>query len=194
MRLLVTGGSGVLGRVALPRLISAGHDVAAPPRTELNLFNPYALREAMADREGILHLASRIPPAERMNDPDAWVENDHIRSDGTRLVVSAALKSNAQVVVLPSAVWLPERNAVPPELQSLRVAETQIGLVTRAGRRGVVVRLGLLWGPGTGNDTPNDMYGATLHVDAAAEALVGSLDAEAGVYRAIDGELSPFPG
>jgi len=192
MRLLVTGGSGVLGRALLPRLTAAGHEVSAPGRSELNLFNPYALKEALGDRQGVVHLASRIPPIERMEDEDAWVENDAIRSDSTRLLVNAVLAGEAELVVLPSVAWLPEKKIVPPHLQSMRVAETQIGLVTRAERRGVVVRLGLLWGPGTGNDEPNGAFGVTLQIDAAAEALTKAIEAEAGVYTVVDAEPSPF--
>lgn len=40
MRLLLTGGSGVLGRAFLPLALETGHKVAAPRRQDLDLFNP----------------------------------------------------------------------------------------------------------------------------------------------------------
>jgi nucleoside-diphosphate-sugar epimerase len=53
----------------------------------------------------------------------------------------------------------------------------------------VVLRLGLLDGPGTGNDEPDDRFGATLHVEDAARALVAALGAPSGIYNVVrDGE------
>ena len=60
-----------------------------------------------------------------------------------------------------------------------------------AGRTGVVLRLGLLDGPGTKFEQPNDVYGATLHVDDAARALVAALGVPSGTYNVCrDGERS----
>lgn len=53
----------------------------------------------------------------------------------------------------------------------------------RAGRAGVVLRLGLLDGPGTGNEQPYPAYGATVHVEDAAEALAAALDVPSGLYN-----------
>jgi hypothetical protein len=44
-----------------------------------------------------------------------------------------------------------------------------------AGRRGVVLRLGLLDGFGTGNELPNSRFGSTLHVADAGRALHAAL-------------------
>ena len=40
MRILMTGGSGVLGRASRPFLSEAGHRIDAPRREELDLFDP----------------------------------------------------------------------------------------------------------------------------------------------------------
>ncbi len=45
-----------------------------------------------------------------------------------------------------------------------------------------MLRLGLLDGPGTGNDRPNPSLGATLHVADAGRALLAALDAPSGVF------------
>ncbi len=47
----------------------------------------------------------------------------------------------------------------------------------------MVLRLGLLDGPGTGNDAPLDVYGVTLHVADAAAALLAALTAPGGIYN-----------
>ena len=50
MRLLVTGGTGVLGRAFLPLAEAEGHQVSAPGRAELDLFDPAAVAAADARR------------------------------------------------------------------------------------------------------------------------------------------------
>jgi dTDP-4-dehydrorhamnose reductase len=42
MRVLITGGTGVLGRAFRPVAEGAGHEVAAPGRAGLDLFDPAA--------------------------------------------------------------------------------------------------------------------------------------------------------
>ncbi len=44
-------------------------------------------------------------------------------------------------------------------------------------------------GPGTGNEEPYPAYGATVHVEDAAEALTAALDVPSGLYNVCrDGE------
>jgi hypothetical protein len=53
----------------------------------------------------------------------------------------------------------------------------------------VVLRLGLLDGPGTGHDRPNPALGATLHTEDAARVLLAALTVPSGVYNVCrDGE------
>lgn len=65
MRVLVTGGTGVLGRAFRPLAATAGHEVRAAGRAELNLFDPVAVASAMRDVNAVLHLATRIQPLAR---------------------------------------------------------------------------------------------------------------------------------
>jgi nucleoside-diphosphate-sugar epimerase len=74
-------------------------------------------------------------------------------------------------------------------LRSALVAEHQTERFAAAGRRGVVLRLGLLDGPGTGNDQPRPALGATLHVEDAGRALLAALGLPSGIYNVCrDGE------
>jgi nucleoside-diphosphate-sugar epimerase len=78
---------------------------------------------------------------------------------------------------------------VPPTLESALAAEREAARFAAAGRRGVALRLGLLDGPGTGNERPNPWFGATLHVADAGRALLAALEAPSGVYNVVrDGE------
>ena len=177
MRILVTGASGVLGTALLPRL--EVHDVVAPSRSELDLLDPDAVTRAVAGVDAVYHLATRIPPPERMGDPQAWAMNDRLRAEASRLLVDAALASRVEAYVQPSVAWADDE---PERLASALAAEREAARFAAAGRRGVVLRLGLLDGPGTGNDAPDARYGHTLHVDEAGAALAEALTRPSGTY------------
>jgi hypothetical protein len=54
---------------------------------------------------------------------------------------------------------------------------------------GVVLRLGLLDGPGAGHDQPNPALGASLHTEDAGRALLAALTVPSGIYNVCrDGE------
>jgi nucleoside-diphosphate-sugar epimerase len=198
MRVLVTGGSGALGRVTIPRLRAAGHEVAAPTRTELDLFDVGAVTEAVATAEVIFHLATRIPRESPSERPEAWRENDRLRTEAAHLLVDAGLGAGVEIFVQPTDAFVYPPGPVdedtpigdvPAYLRSGLVAEQETLRFAAAGRAGVVLRLGLLYGPGTRLEEPNQHYGATLHVDDAGSALLAALHAPSGVYNVCrDGE------
>jgi nucleoside-diphosphate-sugar epimerase len=198
MQLLVTGGLGVLGRVLLPLLAATGHDVSAPGPGELDLFDAGRVGAAVERVQGVYHLATHIPPADRMGDQEAWRENDRLRGDASRLLVDAALPATVGTFVVPTVTFVyPDGDVdestplgdVPAHLQSALAAEQEAARFAASGRRGVVLRLGRLDGPGTGHDKPNMRYGATLHVLDAGSALLAALEAPSGVYNVVrDGE------
>src|SRR5690242_16554749 len=105
-RILVTGGSGVLGQAVLPLLQAAGHEVLAPRHHDLDLFEPDHVAVAVAGMDAVLHLATRIPSLEQMDDADAWSENDRLRTEAVRLLVDAALAVEVEAFVLPSIALL----------------------------------------------------------------------------------------
>jgi nucleoside-diphosphate-sugar epimerase len=193
MRLLVTGGTGVLGRALRPVAEAAGHELRMPTHDELDLFDAAAVADATRDADAVLHLATRIRSLEFQEDPGAWHENDRLRADASRILVAAALAAETEVYVQPTVTFVypgkgPVSEDTPigevaPTLRSALAAEGQAGRFTRAGRRGVVLRLGLLDGPGTGHDEPVDALGATLHVNDAARALLAALNLPSGIYN-----------
>jgi nucleoside-diphosphate-sugar epimerase len=193
MRLLITGGTGVLGRAVRPLAEAAGHDLGMPGHEELDLFDPSAVADAVRDVDGVLHLATRIRSLDQISDLDAWRENDRLRSDASRILVDAAIAAGATVYVQPTVTFVyppsgPASESTPvgevlPILRSALVAEREAQRFARAGGRGVVLRFGLLDGPGTWFDEPMGDFGATLHVSDAGRALLSALSLPSGTYN-----------
>lgn len=203
MKLLITGGTGVLARASIPLLRDAGHEIDTRGSGDLDLFDPAAVRAAVDGADAVLHLATHIPRREEQGDPEAWRVNDRLRSEATPILVDAALGAGVGRFVFPSIAFVyppsgPSDEATPvaspaPELaRSALEAEREVTRFTEAGRDGVILRLGLLYGPGTGSDVPAERfapYGATLRIEDAASALAVSLDISAGIYNVVsDGE------
>ena len=199
MRVLVIGGTGVLGRATTPRLRARGHEVQAPTRTELNLLDTAAGRRAVDGADAVIHLATRIPPRDRAGERDAWRDNDRLRAEASRILVDAALATTTEVYVQPTVAFVyPDGESVdedtplgdiPAALRSAIAAEEQAARFAEAGRRGVVLRLGLLDGPGTANEQPDPRFGATIHVSDAAHAVACALRVPSGIYNVCrDGE------
>jgi nucleoside-diphosphate-sugar epimerase len=203
MRVLVTGGSGVLGSASIPLLREAGHTVDAPGRTELDLFDPEAVAAAVADEDAVLHLATRIPPPERIGDRDAWHDTDRLRAEATPILVDAAMAASVEWFLFPSIAFVypesgpvdessPVADDVPEILLSALEAERHVARFDGDGRRGVVLRLGVLYGPTIGKETPNEhwaAYGATLRIEDAGRAIAAAAEIPGGVYNVVgDGE------
>ena len=199
MRVLVTGGTGVLGRAFRPLADAAGYDVRAPARAELDLFDPLAVGAAMRGVDAVLHLATRIQPLDSMQQPGSWRENDRLRAEASAILVDAALTAGAGTYIQPTVTFVypggqpateeTPVGEVPVIMRSALAAERQAARFARAGRRGVVLRLGLLDGPGTGNGQPNPALGATLHVADAGGAFLAALSIPSGIYNVCrDGE------
>lgn len=199
MRLLVTGGTGVLGQAFIPLARAEGHQVDAPGRAGLDLFDPAAVAAAVNGADVVLHLATRIPSLAQLDEPHVWRENDRLRSEASAIVVDASLTADVKTYVQPTVTFVypdgpvteqtPVRSVVPVIMRSALDAERQAARFATAGRNGVVLRLGLLDGPGTGQDHPNRGLGATLHAEDAGRALLAALTVPSGIYNVCrDGE------
>lgn len=229
MKVFVTGGTGVLGRAAIRKLLARGHEVVALAHSDDaveklqaagatavrgDLFDPDSVRRAMQGADAVLHLATRIPPSSKMRKASAWAENDRLRSEGTRILVDAALEFDVQTFVYPSVTffyadggneWIDKTNAAEQPTSFLRStlkAEAQVERLTHAGRRGIVLRLGWLYGPDSSHTRETleyarkgtaaimghaDAYQSWIWDEDASEALVVALEkAPAGIYDVVD--------
>jgi nucleoside-diphosphate-sugar epimerase len=193
--ILVTGSTGVLGRVTVPCLEHAGHQLKTPASGELDLFDAEAVQAAVHGAEAVIHLATRIPPPERMDDPTAWGPNDRLRDEAVGLLVDATLATGTDAIIVPTVAFVyppgpaDETTAVgdiPDRLRSALAAEHHLERVTAAGRRGVALRLGSLYGPLAATDSPSDRYRAHLHTGDAGAAIAAAVDAPAGMYNVVD--------
>ena len=133
MRLFVTGGTGVIGRHTIPLLEEAGHEVDAPGRLDLDLFDPDAVRAAVTPADAVLHLATRVPPPEARGERESWTENDRLRGEGTPILARAAMDGSAGLFLMPTVAFVyppgpsdestPIRDDLPYYLETAVAAE-----------------------------------------------------------------------
>lgn len=227
MRIFIAGGTGVIGKRVIPALIAAGHEVTALARTQpkaellstfaatpvgVDLFDPSAVRHAVAGHRIVINLATRIPPSSRAFLPGAWRANDRIRQLGSRNLVDAAIAAGTERFVQESFApiypdrgdeWIDEHTPVRPARynRSVLEAEGAAERFTRSGGVGVVLRFALFYGADSGytRDTiryvrkgwaaalgsPSGFISSLSHDDAAA-AVVFALQVRPGTYNVVD--------
>ena len=121
MRIFVAGATGVIGSRAVAQLRRAGHDVTGIARTpekaaqlrragatpvSVSLFDPDALRAAVAGHDAVVNLATKIPSLAQAARDSAWAENTRIRTEGSRNLVDAAIAAGAEVFVQESIAFI----------------------------------------------------------------------------------------
>lgn len=174
MKVFVTGGTGAIGRHALPALIGAGHEVTALARTpekaaeltrqgatavSVSLFDRSALAAAFAGHDAVANLASAIPSTAQFMRAKAWRENDRVRTEGSAAVVDAALDAGVGRVIQESVSmiyvdrgphWVDEDTPIDsfPAARGNIAAEASANRFTEADGAGVVLRFGWFYGPG----------------------------------------------
>jgi nucleoside-diphosphate-sugar epimerase len=243
MRVFLAGATGVIGRPLVPQLLDAGHEVTAMTRSVLraaqleaagadpvvcDVYDADGVHAAMAaaSPDAVIHQLTALPARLDWSNPDVFVANNRVRTEGTRVLIDAALATGAGRVVVqsiafvyaPTGGYIKDEDALlatdaPPPVSSVvaAVTEHEQRVTGTAGIDGLVLRYGLLYGPGTGYDrhgaTAADIVaghvplveGATgmyswLHVEDAASAAVAALERGApGIYNVTDDEPAPQP-
>lgn len=230
MKLFLTGATGAIGPATLRALTGAGHDVRAVARTDdkasvvrgagaepvaVDLFDGDAVKAAVAGCDGVLHLATHVPPMRKMARMKAWEEHNRLRTTATDLLVDAALAAGAHTFVKESVTfvypdcgdrWIDE--TTPPVegvemLQATLDGERLFDRLVSDGGRGVVLRFGLFYGPEARSTDDSlrlarlgmstisgrpDTYMSSIHTEDAATSVVAALDAPSGIYNAVDDE------
>ncbi|MGV3759570.1 MAG: NAD-dependent epimerase/dehydratase family protein [Actinomycetota bacterium] len=174
MKVFVTGGTGVIGRQAVPALVAAGHEVTAvargPEKAELvrsmgaapvavDLFDAAAVKDGVEGHEAVVHLATSIPPMARAARSSAWATNERLRREASAHLVDAALATGAARYVQESICfpyldqgdrWIDESSPLDHvgPFAGAGVAERNAARADEGGASGVVLRFAQLYGDG----------------------------------------------
>jgi uncharacterized protein YbjT (DUF2867 family) len=186
MRIFLAGASGVIGIRLLPLLAADGHHVAAMTRSArkagrlrslgaqpvgCDVFDADELTTAIEEfaPEMLMHQLTDLP--DRLDQLGEYAaRNDRMRTEGTRNLLVAAAAAGVERFVAQSIAWRPLGRGAAVEEHERQVLD--------AG--GVVLRYGQLYGPDT--FYPHELPPhPRVHIDTAANATRGLLDAEPGV-------------
>lgn len=224
MKILLAGATGVVGRLLLPLLVQAGHDVSGTTRASAKS----ALIAAAGGKPVVMDVMDRTATFTVLEAirPDVVIHqltdlgerdfaaNTRLRMEGVPNLAAAAKSVGVQKIIAQSISWIyaageyPAREDEPLDVdapdargRSVRAAlaaEQAISAVAPT----VVLRYGLLYGPGTwyardsftsdqlrrGDLRTNDGVASFIHVADAAQAALLALDWPAGVYNMADDE------
>jgi 2-alkyl-3-oxoalkanoate reductase len=174
MRIFLTGASGVIGRRLVPRLVNAGHRVAAVSRSPersamlerlggrpvtVDLFDADSIARAIPGHDAVINLATHIPHSlARTLLPGAWRENDRIRRICSGLLVDAALTNGVQRYIQESfapvyapqgEAWITEESPIRPVRYNRTVldAERAAQRFAAGGGAGIALRFAGFYGP-----------------------------------------------
>lgn len=217
MRIFLAGATGAIGKRLVPLLIAAGYEVIGTTRSQskvdalraagvqplvLDVFDGPALSRAIktAQPDVVVHQVTDLPPG---LDPSQMAEatrrNAHMRKEGTRNLVSAALEAGVRRFVAQSIAWMyvpggephGEDDPLDVHAEGSRaitadgVATLERLVLSSSPLVGTVLRYGHLYGPGTGARSIPES--PSLHVDAAASAALLAIEKEcAGIYNIAD--------
>jgi nucleoside-diphosphate-sugar epimerase len=222
MKIFLAGAGGAIGRRLTPLLRAAGHDVVGTTRSPdkavavaslgaepgvVDVFDAAALTRAVqaAAPQVVIHQLTDLPHAPGTPGYEAGLErNARLRIEGTRNLVAAAKAAGVRRLIAQSIAFVyAPGDGVRVETDSLDLAATGARKRTVDGvaaledatlqmPEGIVLRYGLLYGPGTWFE--HEKRGAPgLHVDAAVHAaLLAVSKGKPGIYNIAedDGAIS----
>lgn len=198
-RLLVMDGWRVTGTTRKPESAQALKALGVEPAI-VDMFDGAALHAAVVNAApvAVVHQLTDLP---REFDPvalrAALERNAMLREVGTKHLTDACIAAGVRTVVAQSIAFayapgpkplaesapLDVDAADPVAARTARAVRTLEQLVLGGPFRGVVLRYGRLYGPGTWSATPSPM-GCAVHVEAAADAALRALTrGEAGCYN-----------
>jgi nucleoside-diphosphate-sugar epimerase len=219
LKILLAGATGVVGRRLIPLLVQAGHEVAGTTRRAeragllrglgaepviVDMLDAAAVRDAVAAQrpDAVIHQLTDLSAED-------FAANSQLRISGTRNLVDAARAAGVETMIAQSIAWLyvpddtpavetdPLDSSLPP-YEGVAALESAVGEMPR----GVVLRYGALYGPGTwyapdgaiaervraGTLRPAPSWTSFVHTEDAASAALAALDWPAGAVNIVDDE------
>jgi nucleoside-diphosphate-sugar epimerase len=217
MKIFLAGASGAIGRRLTPLLLAEGHQVTGMTRNPqtaraleaagliavvVDVYQANALRRIVmnARPEIVIHQLTDLPHAfDEAELAASQPRNARIRVEGTRNLIAAAQAASVPRFIVqsiafgyasgvePYAESDPLNLADGPRVGTMRGAANMEEQVLASGMQAIVLRYGLLYGPGTWSEGPGRK--PPLHVDAAAHAaLLAVTRGATGVYNIADDE------
>jgi nucleoside-diphosphate-sugar epimerase len=196
-------------------LLAAGHEVTGMTRTPetarrleaagvrpvvVDVFDADTLKRAVIDAqpEIVIHQLTDLPrDFDEAKIAAAYPLNARIRTEGTSNLIAAARAAAARRFIVQSVAFAyapgpqphgetdPLNLADGPRRVTVRAAADMEQQVLASGMEAIVLRYGLLYGPGTWSEGPTRK--PPLHVDAAAHAaLLAVTRGRPGLYNIAD--------
>jgi len=202
MPLLRATGHDVTGMTRSPEVARELEAAGVHPAV-VDVYDPPALKRAVMDAqpEIVIHQLTDLPRVlgDEAQLAAAYPRNARIRTEGTRNLIAAAQAASAVRFIVQSVAFAyapgkepyeesdPLNVADGPRVVTVRAAADMEQQVLASGMAAIVLRYGLLYGPGTWTEGPTRK--PPLHVDAAAQAaLLAVTRGRPGVYNIADDE------
>lgn len=170
MKIFLAGATGAIGRLLLPLLVEAGHEVVGTTRhaaksAQIAAAGGQPVVVDVLDRTALFTVLQQAQPEVVIHQLTDLAErnfagNSHLRIVGTRNLVDAALAVGVQRMIAQSIAWIyapgpgpaaerepldlsvPPRSTMVAAVQALEHAVAEVPV-------GVILRYGLFYGPGT---------------------------------------------
>lgn len=235
MRVFVAGASGAIGLPLVRQLVDAGHEVTGSTRggpsagkireaggvaVACDVFDRDQLEEVLeaCSPDVVINQLTSLPARFEPRKADFYEANNRIRSEGGDNLIAATAASGAKRLVTQSISFLyalqgPWIKTEDEPVDRSGVHDAVLGHEKKALEddrfETVVLRYGLLYGPGTwyavdghlaeevrkrrlpivGKGTGMTSF---VHVEDAASAAVAALDRGEGIYNVTDDEPAPM--
>jgi nucleoside-diphosphate-sugar epimerase len=223
--IVITGSTGVIGRRVVRELRAAGHRVTGVTRSasgrerleslgaravEADVYDERSLGRAFGGADAVVNVLTHVPSPDRMADPDAWEENDRLRTEASAAIATAAQAAGVPRLVQESVAfvyaeggdaWLDEDAPVAGGGVATAPLTAERNAGELFGGDTVVLRFGQLMGPDSQSTVatlaaarggvslavgPPGAYRPTLGLDDAVTAIAAALRVPAGTYNVAD--------